>query len=160
MANNYTTWSELVTFNSKEESDWLKSVLYLDSKDYPEYHQDHLSESQIISNILADKFGIRLWGDNTEYYPGFSVEFADDSSEVVLYAEDWGNLDSATTIMQAFLNKFQPDGYFKIEWADTCSKARPGEFGGGAVFVTAKEIKWMSTNSWLADQKIQFKKSA
>lgn len=38
------------------------------------------------------------------------------------------------------------------EQAYTCEKMRPGEFGGSAVFITANDIKFHGTSSWLADQ--------
>lgn len=39
-----------------------------------------------------------------------------------------------------------------FEWADTCSKPRLDAFGGGAMFVTATEIRGMHTSRWLAEQ--------
>lgn len=156
MANNYCQWSEYLPLNSKEEANWLKSVLSLDIDDYPE--TNGLDESQARQKILGEKFGIYLSEDNADYFPSFSQEFNDDDSGVYLYAEEYGNVEAAATIIQTFLNKFRPDDYFKIEWADTCSKPRAGEFGGGAVFVTATKIEWLTTGSWVSKQASSFKK--
>jgi hypothetical protein len=39
----------------------------------------------------------------------------------------------------------------QVEGANTCSKMRPGEFGGFAVFITRENIKWLSTSQWLSE---------
>lgn len=41
--------------------------------------------------------------------------------------------------------------YISVMTAFTCSKMRSDGFGGMAVFVTAKEIKWCSTTEFLSD---------
>jgi hypothetical protein len=38
--------------------------------------------------------------------------------------------------------------YFIHNQAHYCSKMRPGEFGGSAVFITANKIEYMSTYDW------------
>jgi len=38
-----------------------------------------------------------------------------------------------------------------LEYAYTCSKMRPGGFGGAACFVTAKGAEYLSTCGWLRD---------
>jgi hypothetical protein len=39
-----------------------------------------------------------------------------------------------------------------FEWSHDCSKPRVDAYGGGAAFITAKEIKTMSTSAWLNEQ--------
>jgi hypothetical protein len=155
MANNYCQWSEYFPINSKAESDWLKSVLSVDISRYE--NADELSKSQLIQKILGEFFGVEISVDDADFFPGFSKEFNDDNSGVYVYAEDFGNIEVAATIFQAFLKKFRPDDYFKIQWANTCSKPRAGEFGGGAVFITASNIVWHSTGSWVSNQISSFK---
>lgn len=162
MANLYNQWSEYFRLDSKEEADWLKSVLQLNINDYPEVADlpdDDYDDYKATQKILAEKFGINVTLDEAEYFPGFAAKFEDDHSGVYLWSE-YGHLENAANIFQAFLKKFSPDRYFKIEWASTCSKFRPGEFGGGAVFVTADNVEWNSTDSWISECKDKFLKGA
>lgn len=46
------------------------------------------------------------------------------------------------------MKRFDLPGYAVIEWANTCSKLRAGEFGGGAVVITKNEARSMSTWGW------------
>jgi hypothetical protein len=50
------------------------------------------------------------------------------------------------------LQKFDPEGQVAFEWSEDCSKPRIDAFGGGAAFITAKEIKTMTTADWLRQQ--------
>jgi hypothetical protein len=59
--------------------------------------------------------------------------------------------------VQKFLKKFRPDQCWSLTYATTCSKPRAGEFGGGAVFVTADEIKWQNAYDFIEDQRAAFK---
>jgi len=150
MANNYTQWSEFFPLNSSEEAAWIKSVLCLNIDNYQT--DDSLSESEARQIILKNEFGINISTDDADFFPGFSVEFSDNDSGVYIYAEEFGNVDTAASIFQTFLKKFRPSDYFKIEWADTCSKPRAGEFGGGAVFVTADNVEWTHTGTWISER--------
>jgi hypothetical protein len=42
--------------------------------------------------------------------------------------------------------------YITVEFAHTCSKMRPGEFGGGAWFITREGVESVHTGSWLGEQ--------
>jgi len=37
----------------------------------------------------------------------------------------------------------------EFEWSNDCSKPRVDAYGGGAVIITARKIKSMSTTEWL-----------
>lgn len=156
MANNYSQWSEYFPLNSKEESDWLKSVLRIDISEYTGEEYDNLYEAQIMKKVLSEKFGIEISEDSADCFPNFSEDFYD--SGVCVYAEEYGDIDNAVAIFQTFLKKFRPDDYFKIEWAETCSKPRSGEFGGGAVFVTADNVEWITTGTWVSERAKKFEK--
>lgn len=43
--------------------------------------------------------------------------------------------------------------YIYLSFVHTCSRYRPDGFGGSAVFITDKTIKWVSTWGWLSKQK-------
>ena len=55
-------------------------------------------------------------------------------------------------VIQAYLRKFHPNKFFGFEYAMTCSKPRLGGFGGGAVYVDAKEVSYDGSYSWLSYQ--------
>ena len=56
-----------------------------------------------------------------------------------VYAEESGSPDNVAWLVQKFLKKFRPDQCWSLTYSTTCSKPRVGEFGGGAVFVTADD---------------------
>ena len=65
---------------------------------------------------------------------------------------DYGGIDAVCAFVQHLLQKFDPKGRVGLEWSNDCSKPRLDAFGGGAAFITAKEIKTMNTSDWLRHQ--------
>ena len=63
-----------------------------------------------------------------------------------------GGVDAVCEFIQHLLQKFDPKRYVTFEWSHDCSKPRVDAYGGGAAFITAKEIKSMSTAAWLNEQ--------
>ena len=63
-----------------------------------------------------------------------------------------GGVDAVCAFIQHLLQKFDQKGYVTFEWSHDCSKPRVDAYGGGAAFITAKEIKTMSTATWLNEQ--------
>ena len=155
MANNYCQWSEYISLNNKEEADWMKDVLHLNASKYETPEDENLDDSEVVQKILSKHFGIELSVDDTECFPGFSHNFHNDQGAHI-YAEEFGDIGTAAIILQAFLKKFRPNEYFSVQWADTCSKPRAGEFGGGAVFITANNLEWMHTGDWVSKQEVIF----
>jgi len=92
--------------------------------------------------------------DIGEAGPGFDWAFegTPDKPTLWLHADEQGDAEKAAYFVQAFLRKFRLKRAFTLSWAETCSRPRLSEFGGGAIFVTAKKIEWLSTYSWLADK--------
>jgi len=68
-----------------------------------------------------------------------------------LHSEN-GGIDAACAFIQHLLQKFDPQARVTFEWSNDCSKPRIDAFGGGAAFITAKEIKTMNTSDWLQQQ--------
>lgn len=85
-----------------------------------------------------------------------------------LYAEDWctsgwienedgteTEVDEDTLIgcLQGIVQRSNGKvPYIYQETAYTCSKMRPGEFGGAAMFITANDVRYCSTQQWLQEQ--------
>ena len=64
----------------------------------------------------------------------------------------YGGVDAVCAFIQHLLQEFDPQGKVSFEWSHDCSKPRVNAYGGGAAFITAKEIKSMSTAAWLNEQ--------
>ena len=71
-------------------------------------------------------------------------------------AIDGADLERVAHFVQQFLKSFRPGDCWSLTYATTCSKPRVGEFGGGAVFVTAAEIKWDNAHDFVDRSKRQF----
>jgi hypothetical protein len=61
-------------------------------------------------------------------------------------------VEAACLFTQHLLQKFDPKTHVTFEWSHDCSKPCVDAYGGGAAFITAKEIKSMSTAAWLNEQ--------
>ena len=64
----------------------------------------------------------------------------------------YGGVDAVCAFIQHLLHKFDPKDYVTFEWSHDCCKPRVDAYGGGAALITAKEIKTMSTATWLNEQ--------
>jgi hypothetical protein len=64
----------------------------------------------------------------------------------------YGGVDAVCAFIQHLLQKCDPQARVTLEWSHDCSKPRVDAYGGGAAFITAKEIKTMSTAAWLNEQ--------
>ena len=173
MADNYLEFSEVIANLTESEEAWLKeqiqTIHVLGDKEYPE---------DAMPAELADTkpawFGARFLRDNKDYDPqwgdvGFRYEFCDDHSQggryvtdswgrhLWLLAEEGGNPQHAAWLVRKFLKKFRPDQCWGLTYATTCSKPRVSQFGGGAVFVTAKTICWQDGGDFIERKWAAFK---
>lgn len=148
-------WSEYLTINNKAENDWLRSVLQFD-----------VGELQDVISYLK-QFGVNINEEdiNLNCFPGFTLVFdtreiiSDEKSRdqgVIIYNDESSELEVITSIIQAFLRKFRPNDFFKIEWSDSSLKPN-GEFSGGVVFITADKTETMTTGNWLSEKIKAFK---
>jgi hypothetical protein len=64
----------------------------------------------------------------------------------------YGGVDAVCAFIQHLLQKFDPQGKVSFEWSHDCSKPRVDAYGGGAAFITAQDIKTMSTAAWVNKQ--------
>ena len=70
-----------------------------------------------------------------------------------------GDIEAVINCVAEWINTFRPDYVFSLEWANTCSKPRPGEFGGGAVIVTRNNTEWFTTGQWISRKVQQHKEN-
>jgi hypothetical protein len=78
--------------------------------------------------------------------------------KLLLYADTDGLCDEcgypahAAILVQAFIRRFRPDGYWWLSYADTCDRPEPDRFGGGAFFVTANRVSMHTVYDWIDEQ--------
>jgi hypothetical protein len=166
VADNYQQFSEILANLSEHEEAWLKEQLQpiriFANKEIP-----NDSVPAELADAEPDWTGIRFLHDKDDYDSqwtalGFEHDFATDSDEggwgrhLWLHADDWGNPENAAYLVQKFLKMFRPDQCWSLTYAATCSKPRVGEFGGGAVFVTADEIKYQNSYEFVEQERTAF----
>jgi hypothetical protein len=171
VADNYLQFSEVIANLTEQEEAWLKdqlqSIRVFGEKEYPE---------DAVPAELADKdadwSGVRFLRDKPDHDAewdalGFEFNFHEDHDNggyvtdswgrhLWLYAEDWGDASNVAWLVQKFLKQFRPDQCWSLTYSATCSKPRVGEFGGGAVFVTADTIRWQNAYDFIEDQRAAF----
>ena len=147
MANNYRQFSEAIQGITPDEERWLKAVLqqYEETAQSPE-------QAAFLKEVGAEF-------ENLEHFPNFGWRFDRDGGNTALwlYSEECGDVEELSQVVGAFLKKFRPHACFALTWADWCSKLRVGEFSGGGVFITAKEILYMEAQDWARTLTEKFK---
>lgn len=107
-------------------------------------------QAKKIVEDLEDAYDNESDDGESDELGGCTVEI--DDTNVTVYSEGAGDIDVAVSIFQALLDGLQLEGPLIFEWAATCSKPRPGEFGGGAVIIRrGKETVAMDTSSWATE---------
>jgi len=74
---------------------------------------------------------------------------ARDGNRVHIAESEGTDLEALANVLQGYLRKWNPTGHIGFAWAYYCSKLRPDEFGGGAVFITANRQDWLDSSEWL-----------
>ena len=143
MADNYLQFSEDLDSLTPAEADWLREQLA----------EDPLANCPRFLLDFADREA-----DDTDY--GFQYDFQDDSKDrhVWISAEERGDVERVAHLVQKFLRRFRPDQCWWLTYATTCSKLRLGEFGGGAVFVTADDMRWNDSYDFVEEQRKAFER--
>ena len=167
MADNHLEFSEVLGNLAEPEEAWLKEQLQpirvFGAHEYP-----GAAVPAELATTKPDWAGVRFLRDKPDHDPqwdslGFEYVFHDDHDKggwgrhLWFYTEGWGDASNVAWLVQKFLKKFRPDQCWSLTYATTCSKPRAGEFGGGAVFVTADEIKWQNAYDFIEDQRAAFK---
>ena len=89
-----------------------------------------------------------------EYSSDLIVEV--EGSGIWVHDENGGpNVNLLADYLKLVLQKLDPQGSVGFEWAVTCDKHRPDGFGGGAIFVTAQSIDWITGWEWLTEKRKQ-----
>jgi hypothetical protein len=91
-------------------------------------------------------------------YPdfGFKIMVDDDGTSAWFFAAKHGNVSQVAETVQEFLRVHRPNSFFSMTWSESNTILKPGEFDGGAVFVTAEEIEMFHGVEWAREKEKQF----
>jgi len=157
MANTYIQFCENLVLNNDDEVRWVKHHLEVidkvESSDDPELHPDYY-EAQRMSEDLYHLDDCEPLGFQWSIYDGPGST----NKTLYIYSDESGNIEHAATFVLEYLTRFASDRCFSFSWSDTCSESRPGEFGGGSVFITVEKTEWFSSWDWLHKRKKAFAK--
>jgi hypothetical protein len=150
MANNYLQFSQTLLLASKEEMEFWNDALTIIPSLLQNFHlgEDTPEARDKMLHDLLVKFGVVFSEDIFDDGSlGFEheISYSEDNSsnnEIWFYCKEYGNTEFLGCLVQAFFNKFRKDGFFYVTYAESCSKMRVDEFSGGAMVVTADEIKY------------------
>jgi hypothetical protein len=138
VADNYVLFSyELRIYNSGALQ-WVRSILT--KADAYEGNPD-----------LSDKDFLKTF-PNWPSTPTVGFQWSVEGNDLWLYSEEHADMESVASFLQAYLRKSGSTSMLGVEWAETCNRPHVGEFGGGAVMITAKTIKWMTTAKWITGE--------
>jgi hypothetical protein len=168
VADNYLEFSEVVANLTEPEEEWLKEQL----QPVRVFGEKEYSEDAVAADLAdrnADWSGVRFLRDKADRDPewdalGFECSFQDDPDtggwgrHLWFYTDGCGDADNVAWLVQKFLKKFRPDQCWSLTYSTTCSKPRAGEFGGGAVFITADAICWQNAYDFVEDQRAAFRR--
>lgn len=132
MANNYQQWSTEITDLTEEEMTWFNECFAWEPSD----------------EEGADG---PAWYDWDAEGVGFEYELKRKVGSLHVYAEEFGNLGTLEALMREFIEKFRPNYVFTVQWADSCSRMRVDEFGGGAMVVSRLRTEYIDTYRWCQD---------
>lgn len=110
-------------------------------------------------NLFLQMSAIGQGEDIPPEFPAGLIEVREDCSfeadaegpNSIWLHSDSGGVDGVCAFVQHLVQKFnlKPVGF---EWSHDCSKPRTDAYGGGAAYITAREIKTVSTAEWLRRQ--------
>lgn len=151
MANNYCQFSEMIEDISAEAAAWVKTVLSFDLEDgaSDEDFERLFSEFKVLLSLSDEEEKVI----DSENWPSFRWDLIENrrsdspegTYELWLYSEEGYDEEHLTVFMQALIRRFVPDYIFSLTSAETCSKLRVGEFGGGWLVITKDTVQSGST---------------
>jgi hypothetical protein len=168
MANNYLQFSEVIDNLTPEEEQWWKDqfkVVYIvDGQELEDYALPEDAEwvgCRGYRDFDEGQDDLDLVGFDYEFIgPPAGGEAENETRYIWFYADEFGYVERLGHLVKKFLAKFHPNDYWSLTYANTCSKLRRGEFGGGAIFVTATAIKWNDAYNWVESQCQEFNTNA
>lgn len=131
MPNNYLEFSETIENLKLCEIEWWEKKAREVSVAYEKDPDSAYDDRTACIDFSVDKEKKRVW----------------------FHADENGDPYKVGCVVQQFLKLFRANEYFSLTWACWCSKPRIGEFDGGAIFVTADEIRFHPVCEWVEQVK-------
>lgn len=142
MANNYTGFSFVLRGLSTDQIAWLVERLRVGDEEY--------WAGMTYRKARARRKVYQLEGWYNPEWEVTPAQYEIQGSNLALYANGDGGEESVLAdLLGVFLHKNPGYPPISFEWAYWCDRARVGEFGGGAVFITQDSAQWLSTSTWL-----------
>jgi hypothetical protein len=151
---------------SAKEENWLRQQMdYVFFFGDQVYVEDEIPEH--LTTADADWAGYRLWHGREdrgffEHDLGFDYEFCDHDRQDGLGCHLWfcsdgfGDPDYVADLVQRFLERFRPHDCWSMSFALTSTERAVDQFGGGAIFVTAREIRWCNSRDFINERQQAF----
>jgi len=76
-------------------------------------------------------------------------QFEREGDNLWLYSEETFNPEALAAAVCEFQGRFRSQAPWSFEWAETCSKPRLDEFGGGACVCYRGKAYWFNTGRWV-----------
>jgi len=156
MANNYCQGTVApflpLTQEHKDLIDWDPDDSVLDSEGNWITDEEHDPEDEARAEL--DRLAMKL-GMTEEYKFGGHLGYerhVRDPEVYYLYCEEGLGGETAVLLQYILQGLDKNIEHIQVEGASTCSKLRPGEFGGWACHITRDDIKWYGTGQWLREQ--------
>lgn len=135
MANNYT--QAAFTLPCKDPEVTRQRMKALEAF----LHDEIPSPKGLFPNPMAVEKLVR--GEDEDRL-GFHWEILE--GELHIAHDESINLERAVLIAQLMLDLDENDQIYTAEWAEVCDRARPGQFGGGAVAFNRTSSEWLNTS--------------
>jgi hypothetical protein len=131
MADNYILSSFQFELENEKEIAWWKKE----------------GEREVPDDMWSDEVDPRISLD----WELCSNEHREDSA-VWFHHDESIDVENAAEVIARFLKECECTRSIAFTWAETCSKARLEEFGGGACFITAEGPQWLNTHMWVNEK--------
>jgi hypothetical protein len=135
-----------------------------------DFFNDHGGEIEHFSDEAFIKQGAMITPDRMEKFRyidrnsdgdiGVGCRMDDTYSEkpiCLIFSTGQGNVDAVSAIVQDWLIEKNSDKGIPLQWAETCSKPIPDNFGGGAVWITKDSIDMVSSHMWVIEKEHEAK---
>jgi len=159
MANNYVEFSEKIIISDAEVV-WARDLLglpkaILDMDESGDERVDLVDRWERIQEEFDIEDPIAGFGFSWDIDDPVSAGWDRDPILFISSKDEGvGDVEHVAKFFQKLLRKF-PESERKVltlQWSESCSKLRCGDFGGGAFAVTANDERWMTTGGWLKEQ--------
>ena len=135
MANNYCLFATEFPFPEQAAMDFI-SLCNTDFDNLPQWFVDH-------HKLTEENFDRFL--EDCEEYGGPDIITSYGGGKLYIASEENGNISYVVFILNEVMKHYKIKEPIVIEYAYTCSKPRPGEFGGGVAVVGPGTWKFNST---------------